>query len=68
VLLGDPDGPLRLPREALALQRGLRLMYAARLTEAAASAKNGLRAAEEHGSGYLLAGRRDLLRAIRMPP
>jgi DNA-binding CsgD family transcriptional regulator len=64
--LGDPDSYLRLPREALTLQRGLCLMYAGQLTEAAAYAEDGLRVAEEYGLGYLLAGWLNILGRVQL--
>jgi DNA-binding CsgD family transcriptional regulator len=71
VRMGDPAGAdvdsyLPLPRRVLTIQRGLCMMYAGCLAEAADSAEQGLRAAEEYGSAYLLAGWLNMLGRVQL--
>jgi hypothetical protein len=61
-----PRGTSRYHRSRWRSSVGLCQMYAGRLAEAAECAESGLRAAEEHGSDYLLAGWLNLLGRIEL--
>ncbi len=64
--LSDPEGYLRIPPQSVTFQGALCLMYAGRLLEATEQAEAGLCAAEEHGSGDLLAGWLNLLGRVQL--
>jgi DNA-binding CsgD family transcriptional regulator/tetratricopeptide (TPR) repeat protein len=53
--VGRDEDRLAPPRQMRAVQRGYALLYAGHLARASAWAVQGVRMAEEHGSGYLLA-------------